>query len=57
MFHYVAVDDAVLSGGTVKRSSSVLTPSHDCLCTKAIVVIEYVGFTFRGRLSLASSLC
>ena len=57
MFHYATVDDAVLSGGTVKRSSSVLTPSHDCLCTKAIVVIEYVGFTFRGRLSLASSLC
>ena len=58
MFHYVAVDDAGLSGGgTVKRSSSVLTPSHDCLCTKAIVVIEYVGLTFRGRLSLASSRC
>ena len=30
---------------------------HDCLCTKTIVVIEYVGFAFRGRLSLASSLC
>ena len=56
MFHYVAVDDAGLSGGTVKRSSSVLTPSHNCLCTKAIV-IEYVGLTFRGRLSLASSRC
>ena len=42
-------------GGTVKRSSSVLTPSHDCLCTNAIVV-EYVGLTFLGRLSLAPSL-
>ena len=42
-------------GGTVKRSSSVLTPSPDCLCTNAIVV-EYVGLTFLGRLSLASSL-
>ena len=41
-------------GGTVKRSSSVLTLSHDCLCTKAIVV-EYVGLTFLGRLSLAPS--
>ena len=54
MFHYMTIDDAVLSRGTVKRSSSFLTPSHDCLCTKAIVV-EYVGLTFLGRLSLAPS--
>ena len=54
MFHYMPVDDTVLSGGTVKRSSWVLTPSHDCLCTNAIVV-EYVGLTFLGRLSLALS--
>ena len=41
-------------GVTVKRSSSLVIPSHDCLCTKAIVV-EYVGFTFLDRLSLALS--
>ena len=38
----------------MKRSSSLLTPSHDCLCTKAIV--EYVGLSFLGRLSFASLL-
>ena len=44
----------------VKRSSSILTPSHDCLCTKVIVVVvvvESVGFTFLERLSLALSRC
>ena len=30
--------------------------SHDCLCTNAIVVVEYVGLTFLGRLSRAPSL-
>ena len=54
IFHYVSVDDAVLSRRYGKKSSSLLTPSHDCLCTKAIVV-EYVGFPFLGRLSLALS--
>ena len=41
-------------GGTVKRSSSLLTPSHDCLCTNAIV--GYVDLSFLERPSLASSL-
>ena len=50
MFHYVAVDGAVLSGGAVKRSSSLLTPSHYCLYTKDIV--EFIGLTCLGRLSL-----
>ena len=54
MFHYMAVDDAVLCRGYGKEIQLTLDPSHDCLCMKAIVV-EYVGLTFLGRLSLTLS--
>ena len=37
VFYPATVFNNVCVGGTAKRSSSLFSPSHDCLCTNAIL--------------------